>query len=213
MAGILLRAVPAGRRAWQGVWLALALCVTAPAVALEPAPSGRITATGSMEVLFSPWQDVEARINRAIADARHDIYVQAFLFTSRPIAAALIEAHRRGVKVEVLADFEMNGKGDRSSIPVLAAAGIPVALETRYASAHNKVILVDPDDAEGVVITGSYNFTYSARARNAENLLLLRGNPAPAQRYLENWRRHRRDAVAWADRDSQPTGNTAGRKE
>jgi 16S rRNA C967 or C1407 C5-methylase (RsmB/RsmF family) len=122
------------------------------------------------------------------------IHVQAFLLTSRSIARALQDARARGVAVEVLADREMVRKGENSLIPRLAAEGIPVWLETRYASAHNKVLLIDAAGAAGIVITGSYNFTWSAQARNAENLLILRGNPELARRYLDNWRRHRDDA-------------------
>ncbi len=159
-----------------------------------------LPATGTIEVVFSPWQDAEQKIIAIIEGARRELYVQAFLFTSRPLGAALIAAHRRGVKVAMLADIEMNGKGDRSQIPGLAAAGVPVMLETRYSSAHNKVILADPMEADGVVLTGSYNFTYSARMKNAENILILRGNRALASAYLENWRRHQRDALPYAER-------------
>jgi phosphatidylserine/phosphatidylglycerophosphate/cardiolipin synthase-like enzyme len=49
------------------------------------------------------------------------------------------------------------------------------------------------------VITGSYNFTWSAQARNAENLLILRDNPALAETYLKNWQRHRRDAEPYGE--------------
>lgn len=153
-----------------------------------------IPATGTVEVLFTPWDDAEGAIVRALGEARQGIHVQAFLLTSRSIARALREAHDRGVRVEVLADREMLRKGENSQLPMLAAAGIPVWLETRYASAHNKVLLIDGESPGAVVITGSYNFTWSAQARNAENLLLLRGNPSLARRYLENWRRHRDDA-------------------
>lgn len=153
-----------------------------------------IPATGTVDVLFTPWDDAEGAIVRSLGEARQSIHVQAFLLTSRSIARALQEAHGRGVRVEVLADREMLRKGENSQLPVLAAAGIPVWLETRYASAHNKVLLIDAESPGGVVITGSYNFTWSAQARNAENLLLLRGNPPLARRYLENWRRHRDDA-------------------
>ena len=42
-----------------------------------------------------------------------------------------------------------------------------------------------------MVITGSYNFTFAAQYRNAENLLLLRGGPRTTHAYADNWRRHR----------------------
>ena len=53
---------------------------------------------------------------------------------------------------------------------------------------------IDVGQADAFVITGSYNFSWSAQARNAENLLILRGNPALVRRYLENWQRHRGEA-------------------
>ena len=170
------------------------LVALACACATVGAGAAAIPATGTVEVLFSPWDDAEGAIIRNLGQARHSIHVQAFLLTSRSIAKALQDAHLRGVKVEVLADREMLNKGDNSLLPRLAAAGIPVWLETRYASAHNKIMLIDAEDGRGIVITGSYNFTWSAQARNAENLLILQGNPTLAQRYLANWRRHRDEA-------------------
>ena len=153
-----------------------------------------LPATGTVEALFTPWDDAEGAIVRALGEARRSIHVQAYLLTSRSIARALQDAQARGVAVEILADKEMVGKGDNSLIPRLAAEGIPVWLETRYAAAHNKILLVDALAAHGFVITGSYNFTWSAQARNAENLLILRDNPALLRRYLENWQRHRDEA-------------------
>lgn len=153
-----------------------------------------LAASGSVEALFTPWDDAEGAIVRSLGEARHSVHVQAFLLTSRSIARALQQAQQRGVRVEVLADREMLQKGENSLVPKLAADGIPVWLETRYASAHNKILLIDAEDPRAVVITGSYNFTWSAQARNAENLLILRGNPALARQYLQNWRRHRDEA-------------------
>lgn len=168
---------------------ALCLCWAALAGA---AP---LASTGTVEVLFTPWDDAEGAIVRALDGARQSIHVQAYLLTSRPIAKALLDAQTRGVAVEVLADSEMLSKGDNSQIPKLAAGGIPVWLETRYASAHNKVILIDARAAQGTLITGSYNYTWSAQARNAENLLILQGNQALLKRYLDNWQRQRDEAT------------------
>lgn len=153
-------------------------------------------AKGSTEVLFTPWDDAEGAILRVLDEARHSLHVQAYLLTSRSIAKALAAARARGVNVAVLADAEM-AKGGSSQLGTLAASGVDVHLETRYAAAHNKVILVDAATADAIVITGSYNFTWSAQARNAENLLILRGQPELARRYYNNWQRHRTDAVPW----------------
>jgi len=188
-AGCAKPAVGRGLGGWSLLTaLALALSFSASAGA-TPLP-----ATGTVEVLFTPWDDAEGAIIRALGKARQSIHVQAYLLTSRSIAKALQEAKARGVAVEILADREMLEKSDKSLLPLLAEDGIPVWLETRYATAHNKIILIDAAQADAVVITGSYNFTWSAQARNAENLLILRGNPALVRRYLDNWRRHRDDA-------------------
>jgi phosphatidylserine/phosphatidylglycerophosphate/cardiolipin synthase-like enzyme len=166
----------------------LLLCLT---VAAGAAP---LPATGTVEVLFTPWDDAEGAIIRALGKARESIHVQAYLLTSRSIAKALQEAKTRGVTVEIVADREMLDKSDKSLLPLLAAGGIPIWLENRYAAAHNKVLLIDAERIDAVLITGSYNFSWSAQARNAENLLILRGNPELVRRYLDNWRRHRDDA-------------------
>lgn len=166
----------------------LALC-TPIAAAVE------LPAQGRVEVLFTPWDDAEGAILREIGQARQSIRVQAFLITSRNIARALIAAHERGVAVRVLADREMVAKGENTRVPDLHSSGIDVRLETRYASAHNKILLIDVEGNHPVVITGSYNFTFSAQARNAENLLILRDHPPLARAYLANWRRHRDEAL------------------
>jgi phosphatidylserine/phosphatidylglycerophosphate/cardiolipin synthase-like enzyme len=152
-----------------------------------------------VEVLFTPWDDAEGALLREIEAAKKTIHAQAYLVTSRNIARALTEAHERGVRVALLADRELVAKGEKSLVPQLQAAGIAVRLETRYAAAHNKILLIDAERDRPVVITGSYNFTFSAQARNAENLLILRGNRALARAYLDNWRRHRDDALPYAE--------------
>ncbi|MEW6514078.1 MAG: phospholipase D family protein [Pseudomonadota bacterium] len=164
-----------------------------------PTQAVELPAQGRVEVLFTPWDDAEGALLREIGDARHSIRVQAFLITSRNITRALIAAHERGIAVRVLADREMVAKGENSRVPDLHSSGIEVRLETRYASAHNKILLIDVEGKHPVIITGSYNFTFSAQARNAENLLILRDNPALARVYLANWERHRDDAQPYME--------------
>jgi phosphatidylserine/phosphatidylglycerophosphate/cardiolipin synthase-like enzyme len=177
----------------------LTFLLAQPARAFDPRPAASPAAPGTIEVLFSPHDDIEAAILRVLRGARRTIHVQAYLFTSRALAAALIEAKARGVRVEVLADSEQTARAENSRIPQLAEAGIPVALEVRHAAAHNKIILADAAEAGGAVVTGSYNFTYSARLRNAENVVILRGNAPVLRAYLDNWKRHRAEAVTYEE--------------
>jgi len=156
-------------------------------------------ARGTVQVAFTPWDNAEGMIVDGIRRAKHQILVQAFSFTSRVLANALIAAKRRGVDVQVMADREQTFSGEASRIPDLAAAGIPVTLEVRYQSAHNKVMIVDAGTAEAAVITGSYNWTYAAQAKNAENVLLLRDSPDIANAYAANWRRHYAESLPYAE--------------
>lgn len=155
-------------------------------------------AQGTMQVAFTPWDNAEAMIVEAIRQAKRQILLQAFSFTSRALANALVAARRRGVDVQVMADREQTFSGEASRIPDLVQAGIPVALEVRYQSAHSKVMVIDAGAADAAVITGSYNWTYAAQFKNAENVLILRHNPDVANAYAANWRRHFADTLPYA---------------
>jgi phosphatidylserine/phosphatidylglycerophosphate/cardiolipin synthase-like enzyme len=170
---------------------------TPPALPVSRAPPA-FPARGTVQVAFTPWDDAEGMIVEGIRRAKTQILVQAFTFTSRALANALIAAKRRGVDVRVMADREQTFNGEASRIPDLVHAGIPVMLEVRYQSAHNKVMVIDAGAADAAVITGSYNWTYAAQRKNAENVLILRQNPDIANAYAANWRRHFAEALPYA---------------
>lgn len=177
----------------------LAIALATGSLSAQSPPAPPIAAQGTIQAAFTPWDDAEGMILGAIAGARKQILVQAYSFTSRKLANALVAARQRGIDVQLLADREQTFSGDNSRIPELVAAGIPVALEVRYQSAHNKTMIIDPGTPDPVVITGSYNWTYAAQNRNAENALVFRHHPELARRYLENWRRHAQDALPYAE--------------
>jgi phosphatidylserine/phosphatidylglycerophosphate/cardiolipin synthase-like enzyme len=156
-----------------------------------------LASKGTVQAAFSPWDDAEAVIVQAIRAAKSDIRVQAFSFTSRTLASALISARRRGVDVRVIADSEQSGSGESGRLRDLAAAGVTVLIDADYRSAHNKVMIMDAAGPDPAVVTGSYNWTYAARSRNAENVLVLRGNPELSQAYRANWDRHALRAQAF----------------
>src|SRR4029453_2611900 len=116
-----------------------------------------------------------------LASAQKHVLVQAYAFTSAPIAKALLDAHKRGVDVQVLLD-KSNVTAQYSSTTFLTNAAIPVSIDSQHAIAHNKIMIID----DATVITGSFNFTKAAEHANAENLLLLKDSPGLAQRYRQN---------------------------
>lgn len=150
-----------------------------------------MTASGTIQLAFSPEDDAGALIVDAIHGAKRQILVQAFSFTHRKIAQALIDAKRRGVDVQLIADGEQIRKMQRGLVPEIAAAGVPTFVDREHDSAHNKIMVIDTGSPQSIVITGSFNFTHAAQYRNAENLLIFRGNAQLTQAYLNNWQRHR----------------------
>jgi len=154
-------------------------------------------ANSDLQAAFTPWDDVEALIVDELAGAQKQVLVQAYILTSKNIAQALIAAQRRGVDIRVLADAEQDAKVESSMVSMLSAAGIPVWLETKYQNAHNKIIVIDAASGHSAVITGSFNFTWTAQHKNAENILIVRRNIPLASQYALNWERHRQDATPY----------------
>jgi len=137
------------------------------------------------EVCFSPNGGCTESIVKEINAAKSEILVQAYSFTSAPIAKALTDAFKRGVKVEAILD-KSQGKEKYTAATFLANAGIPTFIDDKHAIAHNKIMIIDRE----TVITGSFNFTKAAEEKNAENLLIMR-NKDLVKIYMENWEKHK----------------------
>jgi phosphatidylserine/phosphatidylglycerophosphate/cardiolipin synthase-like enzyme len=136
-------------------------------------------------ICFSPGGGCTQAIVKEIGKARREILVQAYSFTSVPIAKALLNAHDRGVMVIAILDKSQR-KERYTSATFLANNAIPTYIDDAHAIAHNKVMIIDG----ATVITGSFNFTKAAEEKNAENLLIMQSKDL-ARIYTENWRKHR----------------------
>jgi len=134
---------------------------------------------------FSPNGGCTEAIVGSLNAAKTSILVQAYSFTSAPIAKALVDAHKRGVEVQVILDKSQRFER-YTSATFLANEGISTFIDAAHKIAHNKVIVIDGK----TVITGSFNFTKSAEEGNAENLLVISNAPDLAQRYTANWKEH-----------------------
>jgi phosphatidylserine/phosphatidylglycerophosphate/cardiolipin synthase-like enzyme len=107
--------------------------------------------------------------------------VQAYSFTSPPIAQALVRAKERGVIVKVTLDKGQE-RDKHSQMGYVAKAGIPVLIDRPPGLAHNKVMIID----DAIVVTGSFNFTRAAQMRNVENLLFIQSKSLAAT-YTKQW--------------------------
>ena len=146
----------------------------------------------SMDVYFSPHGGCTEAVVRALDAAKDSVLVQAYSFTSAPIAKALVDAHKRGVKVQAILDKSQRTE-KYSSATFLKNAGIPTYIDDKHAIAHNKVMVTDG----GTVITGSFNFTKAAEENNAENLLIIHDREL-ARKYTQNWQEHLAHSVSVA---------------
>lgn len=160
-----------------GIGLALLVTMLAgPAFSEEPQ-----TYDCKTRVFFSPNGGCTDAIVSEIGKAKREILVQAYSFTSVPIAKALVEAHKRGVICKVILDKSQR-KEKYSSADFLVNSGIETWIDEKPKIAHSKVMVIDGE----TIITGSFNFTKSAEDSNVENLLIL-SSPELAKRYQVNW--------------------------
>jgi len=172
--------------------LALLTGCAAQAQQREPVPNWSVS--------FSPKGGCTEAIVKELGRAKRFVLVQAYSLNSAPIAKALVDAHRYGIKVEILLDKSQ--KMDRlSSADFLARTGIPTKMDTAHAAAHNEVIIIDAE----IVITGSFPFTKAAEEQNAENLLIIR-NRAVAETYIKNYVEHSRHSEPYEAKTKSDLG-------
>jgi len=146
-------------------------------------------------VCFSPGGNCTDVIIKEIDGATEEILIQAYSFTSAPIAKALVNAHKRGVKVEAILDKSQR-TAKYTSATFLANSRIPTYIDAKHAIAHNKIMIIDRE----TLITGSFNFTKAAEEKNAENVLILKGNNQLVNRYMENFYQHRNHSERYTGR-------------
>ena len=98
-----------------------------------------------------------------------DIYIAVAWFTHRDLFQAVISALDRRVRVSIiLIDDIINcGPNGLDFSFYINKGGSIRFMDTRKLLMHNKFCLFD----NSILVTGSYNWTYSAELRNAENII------------------------------------------
>lgn len=150
------------------------VCVPGCPTAAQPVPA-------TVDTCFVPAQACVGRIVAAIDGARREVRVEAYAFTAWPVVHALARARGRGVDVAAVLDAS-DEEHNATEIAALRDAGIPVWIDRPLGIAHIKAIEIDGR----LVITGSYNFTWSAEHRNVEDVVFIE-SPAIAARFQANW--------------------------
>ncbi len=144
-------------------------------------------------VYFSPSGGCTASAVAELNSAQKSIDVQAYSFTSAPIAQAIVDAKGRGVAVRVILD-KSNQTAKYSAGTFLVNHGVQTWIDSKHAIAHNKIMLIDGK----TIITGSFNFTAAAEKSNAENMLVIRDSGWLLGEYERNFAAHLAHSVPYA---------------
>ncbi len=121
-----------------------------------------------IEVYFSLYDNPQKEIIKNINQAEAFINIAMYIFTDREIALPLVKAQERGVKVRLYLDKDqVDYKYSQSRF--LVQEGIKARISTNNYIMHNKFAIID----NRILLTGSYNWTFSANNRNDENLMVI----------------------------------------
>ena len=127
-----------------------------------------ISTFAKTEVYFSLSDNPQKTIIKNINQAEAFINIAMYIFTDREIALPLVKAHERGVKIRVYLDKEqVEYKYSQSRF--LVQKGIKTRISTNNYIMHHKFAIID----NRLLLTGSYNWTFSANNRNDENLMVI----------------------------------------
>jgi phosphatidylserine/phosphatidylglycerophosphate/cardiolipin synthase-like enzyme len=157
-----------------------------------------VRAEMAVQACFTPRGKCSLHIIREIEQAKKELLVAVYAFTSDDLAGALVQAKRRGVSVQVIIDKDFDARTEKSKGKFLQTQNIPVrrisgnqpqSADKEAGIMHQKFAVIDGL----VVFTGSYNWTHSADTVNDENLLLFRDAAPLAEEYrktfLSLWQR------------------------
>jgi phosphatidylserine/phosphatidylglycerophosphate/cardiolipin synthase-like enzyme len=134
---------------------------------------------------FSPDDDTEKVMLDFAASARNSILIADYSFTSAPLTDILIKEHAAGVDVRLVLDkTEAAGKAEKVQLAKLTAAGVPFEVGTsqHHRAMHLKVMIVDRKS----VMSGSYNFTATAKEQN--NTFDITTDPERAAKFVGIWK-------------------------
>ena len=127
-----------------------------------------LSSLAKTEVYFSLSDNPQKAIIKNINQAQAFINIAMYIFTDREIAIPLVKARERGVKVRLYLDQDqVDYKYSQSRF--LVQKGLKVRISSNNYIMHHKFAIID----NRILLTGSYNWTFSANHRNDENLMVI----------------------------------------
>ena len=124
----------------------------------------------SITIAFSPQDKIITNLLIPIINnSKKSIYIETFIFTHKALAQSLINAHKRGVDIKIIADAT-NASSSHAMVKLLRQNGIKVKVENYAGKMHMKTIIADND----YFIAGSMNLSNSGENYNDENIMIIR---------------------------------------
>ncbi len=108
-------------------------------------------------------------IKRLISQAKKTIRIAMFTWTRNDFAKAVIDAHRRGVKIEVALDRNSAQGASAKIVELLKENGIPVMQNRGAGLLHHKMMIID----DQILLNGSANWTKAAFTQNEDCFMIL----------------------------------------
>ncbi|MCB4790857.1 MAG: phospholipase D-like domain-containing protein [Elusimicrobia bacterium] len=135
------------------------------------------------KVFYSPNGGILKEVLKNVNESKHSIDLMIFHITYKRIANALIKAKEKGVSIRLIVD-ESQSLEENSMAVFLKNSGIKIKslAGQKGGLMHNKVAIFD----NKTVMTGSYNWTYSAEKFNYENAVFI-DDPQVIQSYKKEF--------------------------
>jgi len=125
-----------------------------------------------IESYFSPSDEPDCHIRKAISSADYSVDIGLLLLTSETLIDEIIALHHLGVKVRVILEDESSST---YAVDRLRTEDVPLAIHDPSSIYHHKYAIIDEGypESDPMVVTGSHNWTYSADHINDENTLIV----------------------------------------
>jgi phosphatidylserine/phosphatidylglycerophosphate/cardiolipin synthase-like enzyme len=137
---------------------------------LQPTGMNQLDVEGNtVEVLFSPEDQVEDKLLALASEADSSIHFLAYTFTLDGLGQALLDKYATGVDVRGVFEGEMLPGSTGTEYDRFRRAGMEIRLDSNPGLMHEKLMILDGE----IVVIGSYNFTRAADERNDENVLII----------------------------------------
>lgn len=137
-----------------------------------------------IETYFAPHDRPADKMIAAIGETRKTLDFLAFSFTHDGIGRAVENRARAGVVIRGVFEKSQAASG-HSEYGYFKSLGLSVFLDANPRNMHHKAMILDDQTTLG----GSFNFSANADKSNDENLVIIRGNPAVAEKFESEFRR------------------------